>query len=83
MLPRYLRRGRRWETHRETVIEICEGIKTAKIRSNSDCASERKQKEKYWEIEIDGRRSTSRGRGEGGFYVMEIEYIGRKEEGLK
>ena len=32
------------------------------IESNSDCASERKQKEKYWEIEIDGRRSTSRGR---------------------
>ena len=53
------------------------------IESNSDCASERKQKEKYWEIEIDGRRSTSRGRGEGRFYVMEIEYIGRKEEGLK
>ena len=53
------------------------------IESNSDCASERKQKEKYWETEIDGRRWTSQERGKGRFYVMEIEYIGRKEEGLK
>ena len=32
------------------------------IESNSDCASERKRKIKYWEIEIDGCQWTSRGR---------------------
>ena len=58
-------------------------VRSRAIESNSDCASERKQKEKYWEIEIDGCQWTSRGRGKWRFYVMEIEYIGRKEEGLK